>query len=129
MKMYFKFAQLIKAAFYLTCICLSIQTANAITVKGSKTCEEWTKIRSTARLKSSGPEKISELSAKFWVVGYLSGLSEAQFEILKNDPLHEASNEYIFQTIDLFCLSEPKKNLQDASLKVWLEIAQFKKKP
>jgi hypothetical protein len=97
--------------------------ANAVTVKGAKSCAEWSELR-----QANASQKLSELTTKFWIAGYLSGLAGAQADILRNDPLKELPNEKIYAFIDQFCSHNPNKSLQDATVELWLDVAKFKKK-
>ncbi len=97
--------------------------ANAVTVKGAKSCVEWAELRQV-----SSTQKLSELTTKFWIAGYLSGLAGAQADILRNDPLKDLSNEKIYLFIDQYCTQQPDKSLQDATVELWLDIAKFKKR-
>lgn len=98
-------------------------SAHAVTVKGSKSCAEWLELRQPA-----STQKLSELTTKFWIAGYLSGLAGAQADVLRNDPLKELSNEKIYSFVDDYCRLQPDKILQDAIVDLWLDVAKFKKK-
>ena len=98
-------------------------SANAVTVKGAKSCAEWSELRH-----APASQKLSELTTKFWIAGYVSGLAGAQADILRNDQLKDLSNEKMYSFIDNYCTEQPDKSLQDAIVELWLDIAKFKKK-
>lgn len=100
--------------------------AVAATLKGSLSCEEWRETRVEAAAGKQAA-RLDEITAKYWIIGYLSALVGAQADTLRNDPLKNASNEKIYGSIDLYCADNPGKQLPDAIVNVWLEIAKFKK--
>jgi hypothetical protein len=118
----FVFALLVSLILFL----LPFEGAHAVTLKGSHSCEEWQDIRvETATGKQAA--RLNEVTAKYWIVGYLSALAGVQADNLRNDPLKTTSNEQIYGSIDKYCADNPDKQLPDAIVALWLDIAKFKK--
>ena len=105
---------------------MSLTNAQAVTLKGSLSCEEWRETRVEAAAGKQAA-RLNEITAKYWVIGYLSALAGVQTDNLRNDPLKSTSNEKIYGSIDLYCADNPDKQLPDAVVNLWLEIAKFKK--
>jgi hypothetical protein len=116
-----------KLRFLLSALLLLPISAQAITVKGGRQCNEWTEIRAEA---GNGKQaaKLDEMTTKYWIIGYLSALAGVQSDMLRNDPLKDTKNDKIYGSIDTFCQANPEQSLQDAITALWLDIARFKKK-
>lgn len=117
---------LLPLAVMLLMLLSFVPTAGAVTLKGSHSCEEWREIR-VASAAGRQAARLDEVTAKYWVIGYLSALAGVQADNLRNDPLKKTSNEQIYGSIDLYCAENPDKQLPDAIVSLWLDIAKFKK--
>jgi hypothetical protein len=90
-------------------------TAEAVTVRGSRSCGRWLEYHQTGN--QFGSEAVEE-----WFVGYLSGLALAWQKdfIIGND------NASLFAWLDNYCRSNPLNYLDDAGPTLARELIRRK---
>lgn len=86
---------------------LGSSPANALTTRGSPTCNEWL---SDAKL-DQGANAWRVTADHFWLLGYLSGLSVA----MGIDILKETDNDVLYQWMDRYCAAHIFRSLNEAA--------------
>jgi hypothetical protein len=95
------------------------ETAEAVTVKGSRTCSQWQRARED--------QDMSMLAARNWLLGYLSGLStgrDREFWGGGGTRVAELDNDSVFVWVDNYCAAHAKANLGEAGEALFLERMQ-----
>lgn len=88
--------------------------AEAVTTFGNRSCGTWVKDREA--------KSVNEMTAEFWLVGYLSGLA-----MLSNkDFLANTDTTSIYLWMDNYCKTNPLETIIDAGFKLGIELMNRK---
>ena len=97
----------------LTGILLSA-VCEAVTIRGSRSCGTWIEDR-----QKHGP---SSIAIESWLVGYLSGLSQAfDKEFWQARGKNSLSNASLFLWLDNYCRANPLKPIEDGADTLFIE--------
>jgi len=103
-----------KTKLFLTVMlncCFCLPAVSQITTIGAKDCGQW-----VANSKS-------DPSMKWWLLGFMSGLSSG-IEDVKNDPLQKiTSTAQIFLWMDNYCAKNPLKNVSNGGNILFYELS------
>lgn len=91
---------------------LFMTSANAIATFGSYDCGQWF---------------TKHILARPWLLGYLSGLAEGDYEIGKVDVLDRLNSaDQAFLWMDNYCKSNPLKEVGEGAIDLYLELERQK---
>ena len=87
---------------------LAITEANAVTLEGAPSCEEWFKSRWME--KQNGGTYAPVDSDKYWLTRYLSSIASSS----GIDFMYRSDTESFYRFVDTYCKENPQDNLSDA---------------
>lgn len=101
---------------FVTCLSCATSDANAVTVRGSRSCGEWMEAH-----QSSEPSVASNATEN-WLIGYLSGLAVGK----RKDFIVGTDNASLFLWVTDYCRANPLDYLDDAGVRLSAELARRK---
>lgn len=92
-------------------------SAIAVGVAGGVSCKTWTDVRRNA------PDSPVGARARGWLLGYISGLTAGNGVDFLSE---QETSDMLFGYADTYCKNNPSKGLNDAGLRIGLELARSK---
>jgi len=87
---------------------LTVTEANAITMEGAPSCDDWFKGRWMEKLNGGTYAPID--ADKYWLTQYLSGIAASS----GIDFMFHSDAESFYRFVDIYCKKHPLDNLSDA---------------